>query len=112
WPGRLLLEVKGDELVFMQGVRLEAPSWVTLPGQVGVWPQQVRVNGAAGLVVEREGRPSVHLPAGQHRLTGRLSWQHTPEYVQLPTVLGLVAQVVEGTPQPMLDVDAQGRWWL
>ena len=42
------------------------------------------VNGQITAVIERAGRPFVHLDAGTHRITGLLDWNTPPSSLQVP----------------------------
>src|SRR5437016_4226547 len=44
WPGRLTINAGADGATFSGHWRVEANSWVTLPGEGDQWPQQVTVN--------------------------------------------------------------------
>lgn len=56
WPERLTLALDGRGGTFSQRWQVLAQSWVRLPGNLEHWPQNVRVNGAPGAVVAREGK--------------------------------------------------------
>jgi hypothetical protein len=84
WPGLLQLELDATGGRFEQVWELKAEDWISLPGDVERWPQDVRVNDEPLPVVARDGRPSARLPAGRHRLTGRFQWRERPESLPLP----------------------------
>src|SRR5262245_24434012 len=70
WPERLGVEVDARGGKFNQRWQVYAESWVTLPGSVEHWPQDVRVNGAPGAVVEHAGQPSLRLAPGNYSIAG------------------------------------------
>lgn len=64
WPGRLELEVNDHGGRFVARWEVFADSWVVLPGARAAWPQRVRVDGRAVVVVARGARPALHLEPG------------------------------------------------
>ncbi|HKU90624.1 MAG TPA: hypothetical protein VJP84_12600 [Steroidobacteraceae bacterium] len=90
WPERLGLDVDARGGEFTQRWQLYAESWVILPGSLEHWPQDVRVNGAPGAVVEHDGAPSLRLPPGNHAITGAFSWSARPESLPVPAFTALV----------------------
>ncbi len=109
-------EVEGK---FTQQWQLYSPGWITLPGSVSItaanaaYPQSVTINGQPAIVIERNGLPSVYVDtAGQMNVAGQLSWQHRPEFLQLPSTTGIVSLTVDGSDKTMPDLDDQGRLWL
>lgn len=96
WPGRLQLSVDAQGGAFNQSWRLYAEGWVALPGSLENWPNGVRIDGAAGAVVAREGRPMARLPAGEHRIEGRFSWRARPESLAIAADTGIINLTVDG----------------
>jgi hypothetical protein len=96
WPERLSLELgtRGGE--FSQRWQTFAQSWVQLPGNVENWPSDVRINGAPGAVVQRNGFPSLLLPAGSHAVTGTLEWSVRPESLPLDTRTAIIDLTLDG----------------
>jgi len=98
WPGPLDLDANGDGARFNQQVHVYAAGWLELAGDSDHWPQDVRVDGGSASVVERGGRPSVHLDAGSHAVAGRLPWTQMPESIAVPSAVGIVRLKVNGKP--------------
>lgn len=98
WPGVLEVQADANGARFAQRWTIFAEAWVLLPGNDPIWPQQVRVNGAAVPVVERSGRPSIRLGAGEWRVEGELPWAQRPQSIIVPTAVGLVRLSVDGQP--------------
>jgi hypothetical protein len=90
WPERLVLDVDARGGSFTQRWQVYADSWVVLPGSLEHWPQDVRVNGAPGAVVEHEGEPSLRLAPGNYAIAGTFSWSARPEALRLPVFTALV----------------------
>jgi len=112
WPGTLDLEVDGHGGRFELGVETFAPSWLPLPGDSKLWPQQVRSGQQALPVIERDGVPQVYLETGEHRIRGDFAWEALPELLPLPEGLALVKLKLKGAPVALPDRDERGRLWL
>ena len=80
---------------FTQRWQVYAESWLGLPGNLEHWPQDVRVNGAPGAVVARNGVPSLRLAPGSYTVAGRFSWSTRPESLPLPHLTALVDLTVD-----------------
>ncbi|WP_369601585.1 hypothetical protein AAIA72_00930 [Hahella sp. SMD15-11] len=72
WPGTLEMVWTGDVIQFQWRVNMLSEAWLTLPGEAGQWPFDVRANGREIPVLLRHDKPAVRLAAGQWTLTGRL----------------------------------------
>ena len=112
WPGRLTLEIGQGGGTFELLVETFAPSWVGLPGDVRIWPQQVRSASGPLAVMEREGLPRVFLETGRYRVRGEFSWSQIPDMLALPNSLALVDLTLRGEQVDTPDRDEQGRLWL
>ncbi|HKA13994.1 MAG TPA: hypothetical protein VKH41_03175, partial [Myxococcota bacterium] len=112
WPAQLELAAGAREGSFVQQWRVFADTWVPLPGDEGLWPQAVRVDGASAPVVDRNGRPSVRLRTGGHEVRGSLHWDAMPEMLQIPPETGLLAVSENGAAIAFPKRDVQGRLWL
>jgi hypothetical protein len=112
WPGALKLTLDKAGGRFEQPWRLDAEDWVPLPGGTEHWPQDVRVDGAPAVVVERGGVPNLRLKAGSHSLAGAFRWPRAPEQLDVPAEVGLLALTVDGKPAPFPLRDQAGRLWL
>lgn len=106
WPGQLNVAVDAHGGRFDVDVTVDAESWLALPGDDHHWPQQVTDHGRAIAVHENNGRPTVHLAAGQHQLAGHWSWSSRPARLALPDVYGLVGLKMDG--KPVADIERQG----
>ncbi|HET9863680.1 MAG TPA: hypothetical protein VFP37_09585, partial [Steroidobacteraceae bacterium] len=96
WPEKLVLAVDARGGSFTQRWQVYVQSWVTLPGHSEHWPRDVRLDGAAAPVVERDGRPSLRLSAGDHIITGRFEWSARPESLPLAASTAIVELSVDG----------------
>ncbi|HSX62907.1 MAG TPA: hypothetical protein VLF18_22205 [Tahibacter sp.] len=96
WPGRLALDADANGLRFAQQWRVDATSWIGLPGDAEDWPQDVTVNGQAAPVLERDGEPQLHLAPGSYRIEGRIPWQQRPQQLRVPAVTALIELRADG----------------
>ncbi|MGE5152387.1 MAG: hypothetical protein ACM3ST_00070 [Bdellovibrio bacteriovorus] len=112
WPGRLHLELGAGGGDFAQRWQLYAESWVPLPGDPDLWPQDTEGPEGPLAVVLREGRPAVKLPPGEHAISGRFEWTRRPEGLPLPPETGLVSLVLDGEPVAAPRRETDGRLWL
>jgi hypothetical protein len=96
WPGRLSLAATGDGATFTVHWRVDAPSWVALPGDEQNWPQAVTANGQHQAVLSHEGIPAMWLVPGSYEITGRIPWHDRPQSLHVPAAIGLVALSVDG----------------
>lgn len=95
WPGRLTIHVDDRGADLRQHWRVDADSWVPLPGDDEHWPQQVTVNGTAAPVVDL-GIPMLRLVAGSHEVQARLHWAQRPRTLRVPEMTALLALTVDG----------------
>ena len=112
WASPLTLDIGEAGGSFSQHWQVQRAGWVQLPGNAARWPQSVRVDGKDMTVVEREGRPSVRLEAGNHLLTGSFVWSRMPEALPLAGETGLVSLTLKGQPVAEPYIDEQGQVWL
>jgi hypothetical protein len=114
WPSRLSLQVSDKAGSFEQQWRIfdARGAFVPLPGDAKSWPQDVRIDGAAAVISDQEGAPRVHVPAGEHRVTGGFAWSSQPESLQLPAETGLLALTLRGQPVELPEWEAGGKLFL
>lgn len=112
WPATLALELDDNGGRFTQDWRIDAPTWVALPGEAKRWPLDVRADGTAAGAVDRGGQPMVNLETGDWRITGAFAWDRLPELIQIPAETGIVSLTVRGRRVEFPTRDEQGRLWL
>jgi hypothetical protein len=112
WPGRLALEFSSSGGAFQIEVETFSETWVPLPGGAATWPQKAASGEVPLAVVEREGRPSVRLSPGRHRISGSYTWRELPQRIAIPPEIGILSLSIEGQPVPLPVWDAQGFLWL
>ena len=82
WPGTLALDVTDRGARFSQRWTMVGKrGWLPLPGDATHWPDQVTVDGAAALVIERNGVPGILVDPGEYRVDGRFAWDERGEPV-------------------------------
>lgn len=97
WPGVLNVAADAGGANLAQHWRVDADSWVPLPGDTEHWPQAVTIDGQPAVVVDRDG-PMLWLAAGSHELRARIAWRERPQGLRVPRTVGLVALSVDGKP--------------
>ncbi|MDE0226953.1 MAG: hypothetical protein OXP28_17720 [Gammaproteobacteria bacterium] len=109
WIRELGLDVGKDGAAFRLEARLFAESDVPLPAVRQSWPRDVRVDGRPAMVLGGP-LPRLRLAAGRHYVTGTLPWNNEPEFVDVPSGVGLITLSRNGEPvRTNLDGD---RLWL
>ena len=96
WPGRLALTSTAEGADFAIHWRVEAPSWVALPGDDEHWPQQVTINGQHQPVLSHLQQPMLWLIPGSYEIGGRIPWRERPQSLSIPSSIGVVALSVDG----------------
>jgi hypothetical protein len=96
WPESLELRVDARGGTFTQRWQVFAEEWIALPGDLERWPRDIRIDGAPGAIVLRDGVPMARLGPGAHSLSGRFEWGSRPESLRIPTQTGIVALTVDG----------------
>ncbi|MBL8935432.1 MAG: hypothetical protein JNM69_12830 [Archangium sp.] len=113
WPAQLTLSLDDKGGTFSQRFRIYREAFLTLPGDTKHWPQNVKVDGKAAIVVPgNDGLPTVKLGIGERTVTGDFSWDTLPEALLVPPATGLVALKLKGTDVLLPNRDAEGRVFL
>lgn len=113
WPGRLTLSLDDKGGRFTQAFRSYREAWLSLPGDPRRWPQDVKVDGKAAVVVPGpSGEPTVKLVEGEHQVTGDFVWDALPEALLVPRDTGLVALTLKGVEVALPNRDDEGRVFL
>lgn len=95
WPGVLNLAADANGADLLQRWRVDAQSWIALPGDSEHWPQSVTVDGKPAAVVEHGG-PALWLAPGSYEIRARIVWSERPQSLHVPQQIGLVALSVDG----------------
>jgi hypothetical protein len=113
WPGRLKLNSDAKGATFSIHWRVEAPSWIFLPGDGELWPQQVTVNAQRQPVLTRTApsggsAPALWLAPGNYEIAGVIPWREQPQQLNVPQSIGLIALSVDAkTVSPIQRDGAQ-----
>jgi hypothetical protein len=96
WPGRLALDATATGAKFSVHWRVDAPSWIALPGDAQQWPQAVTVNNQRQPVLDHGNAPELWLAPGNYEIAGNIFWHDRPQSLRVPANLGLIALNVDG----------------
>ncbi|MEE4376663.1 MAG: hypothetical protein V2J55_04010 [Candidatus Competibacteraceae bacterium] len=111
WPSSLTLNVGPQGGEFVQRWWIDTESWLTLPGDLNHWPQQVRFDGYPTIVLERDGRPALKAGVGAHTVSGRFIWRELPDSLAVPSDTALLSLTLAGRAiaEPRLERDGRVR---
>ena len=109
---RLELDLGDRAGSFKAEWRVARETWVLLPGDASLWPQDVRVDERPAAVATRGDRPAIHLAAGHHTARGAFVYSALPEGVAIPPETALVSLRVSGERVPFPRRDDPARLWL
>ncbi len=112
WPSALNLDVNATAGLFSLDLTVYRDTWVDLPGDREVWPLSVRVNGEPIAVMAKENRPSVLLKPGQWKISGTFQWSEMPQFLLLPTNIGILNLKREGIAVQLPSWNESGKLWL
>lgn len=112
WPSQLAVNADGNGARWAQQVTVYEKTWVPLPGDLSMWPTEVRVDGMQAVVIGRDGRPSVELSSGSHKLEGSFRWAQMPQRMRIPAETGVLALSVSGEARPLTSWGSDGEIWL
>jgi hypothetical protein len=107
WPGRLALDASATAAKFSVRWRVDAPSWVALPGDAQQWPQGVTVNSQRQPVLDHGDVPALWLTPGSYEIAGAIFWHERPQTLRIPANLGLIALSVDG--KPVVPIQREGE---
>jgi hypothetical protein len=111
WPGKLAINVQGKRATFNLQVQVYFDGWVKLPGEGASTPFNVKVNDKI-IPVSQINSPAVFLSKGTYEISGQLSWQDSPNFIKIPTEIGLLDINVDGRRLLQVDRDINGKVWL
>lgn len=112
WPSQLVLNVTEQDGSFHQQWLVQHERWLQLPGDADHWPVDVRINGQAALVMNKDGAPRIKVNGGTHEISGRFQWPALPEQIPIPAHTGLVSLILKDRPIDFPNLDDNGRLWL
>jgi len=112
WPTRLELNLDDRNGNFRMFWQVQTESWVALPGDSRMWPQDLKVDGKDGQVLARNDAPALLLPPGIHEVSGRLVWDRLPESLAVPRDSGIIALTVNGKAIAAPAFNEQGQLWI
>lgn len=111
-PNRLELDLGEHAGSFFLTLAAFREDWAELPGDAGLWPQDVEANDGPVLVAQREGKPMVRVAPGYHGLRGTFAYERLPESFPVPQRTGLLDLRVNGRNIPFPRHGEPGRIWI
>lgn len=112
WPSQAQLDLTDEKGVFSMDWMSYQDSWVGLPGDKNHWPLNVTVDNKTALVMDKNGNPSIKLPAGlQHQVKGEFLWNALPDNLKIPDDTGLIGLRINGQTIPTPAIK-DGQLWL
>ena len=96
WVSRSVIDAHHSGADFQLSLQQFQDGWVTLPGDVRFWPQQVQARQGQQAPTEPairdlDGEPQIWLSRGLWQVDGQLRWEQSPEHIQIPEQSGIVA---------------------
>jgi len=96
WPGSLQLQLTDNGGRFTQKITVYKKDVVLLPGGIGRWPENVRVDGSPVAVLSQQAMPAINLHPGSYQIEGEYAWNSLPESLLLPETAGIVLLELNG----------------
>lgn len=109
---RLSLDLGERSGTFRAEWSVARESWVRLPGDENLWPQEVRVDDKPAAVAKQGTDPVIHLKPGRHAASGSFAYAALPEGIAIPPDTALVSLRVGGEKVAFPRRDDPGRLWL
>lgn len=114
WSEHLQLQVNHQGGRFVYQLQLFADGWVSLPGDVRSWPQQVEANNSGSndvlAIRDQNGVPQVYLTKGRWQLQGTFRWPQLPQSLTVPEQSGIISLQLLGTDVPTPKVLDNELW--
>ncbi len=110
WPERLTLTLDSRGGTFSQRWQLSGESWIQVPGDLEHWPVDVRVDGGSAHLVARANVPQLHLPPGEHQISGAFHFVRRPEQIAIDPRTALVELTLDGHQVPQPERPEGGLW--
>mgnify|MGYP000273452689 CR=1 FL=1 len=110
WPGKLSLKLNSKQAQFISQWQVYKDSWVFLPGDQHNWPQNVRINNKAAVVINKQGKPGIKLAAGRYSITGFFYWQGMPKRLTIPKNTALLNLTINNKTIAYPAIKANKLW--
>ncbi|MFO1518838.1 MAG: hypothetical protein U1F57_04115 [bacterium] len=112
WPSAVRLQLQEKGGGFSQSWWVNREILVPLPGDDQNWPQDVKLDGQAAPVIEKDSAPMLSLKPGPHQVTGSFAWDSLPESLKIPPETGIVELSLSGKTIVSPKRDQEGQLWL
>jgi hypothetical protein len=112
WPSELKIEATGAGANFLQHIEVYKSGWVTLPGNAGLWPQNVSNKNVKIAVRDKNNIPEIYLTPGSHDISGEIRWAEMPRTLPIPESTGIIHLTLNGKNVNSPAVEANNQLWL
>ena len=112
WEAVLELDLDGNGGVFSMKLLAFTDSWVVLPGETGIWPEEVEIDSVPVPVLPKKIVPRVYVTRGTHTVNGVFRWSKLPDVLQIPQETGVVKLRVNGSDIERPLISRDGKLWL
>ncbi|WP_163336176.1 hypothetical protein [Desulfopila sp. IMCC35008] len=111
WPEPLELKLQSTGGTFKQKWRMKKEGWILLPGQEKYWPQKVKMNNKAALLVNKQGMPAIYIDKpGNYTVRGSFTWQSLPESIRIPSGTALISPFTLNGDEHSADITGNTLW--
>jgi hypothetical protein len=112
WPSELKIEANSSGASFSQRIDVFKNEWVKLPGNVGLWPQNVSDNNAKATVRDKNNSPEIYLTIGSHDISGDIRWSEMPRTLPISEQTGIVQLTLNGKAVSTPAIESNNQLWL
>ncbi len=112
WETSLDIELNHHGGRFSLKVLALIDSWVVLPGESELWPDEIKVDSKSVPVLERNSVPVVHVRKGLHIIEGVFRWDRMPEALKIPENVGTIKLSINEKEVMRPFLGKNGKLWL
>jgi len=112
WPSELHINANNNGATFSQRVETYKNDWVAIPGNAGLWPQNVNDNNTKIAVRDNNNTPQVYLTVGTHEITGDIRWSDIPRTLSISEQTGIVQLTLNGKNIAAPAIENNNQLWL
>lgn len=112
WPGRLDLDLNEKGGKFTARWKVYAPNRVELPGNIDIWPKNIKLNNRPAVVHEYGGKPALWLEPGSYRISGDFAWPTAPKRLTIPGHTGMIRLTWNRSAVKFPELDNSGQLLL
>ena len=112
WQSNLKLDLTDSQGTFSFNLQTDTSGFVSLPGNLEYWPQQVKVGDKFAAVVSKNNLPHIYLTPGSYLVSGQFLYERMPQILTIPKNMAIVALNINGRPVEKITRHQDGRLWL